>query len=121
MRILVLGATGYVGSRLVPALVEAGHDVVAASSSPPDPDRFAWGGEVKPMPDPASLDDHTWGDWLFLENNEAGVVREWWCHVPTSFWFIAERNTVTDEILKTYPAGELFKERVNFAARAEKK
>ena len=46
MRILVLGATGYVGSRLVPALVAAGHDVVAASSSPPDPDRFAWGGEV---------------------------------------------------------------------------
>jgi uncharacterized protein YbjT (DUF2867 family) len=46
MRILVLGATGYVGSRLVPALVAAGHDVVAASSSPPDPDRFAWGGDV---------------------------------------------------------------------------
>ena len=46
MRILVLGATGYVGSRLVPALLAAGHDVVAASSSPPDPDRFAWGGEV---------------------------------------------------------------------------
>ena len=73
------------------------------------------------MPDPASLDDHAWGDWLFLENNEAGVVREWWCHVPTSFWFIAERNTVTDEILKTYPAGELFKDRVNFAAKAQKK
>ena len=48
------------------------------------------------------------------------MVREWWCHVPTSFWFIAERNTVTDEILKTYPAGELFKDRVNFAAKAEK-
>jgi sarcosine oxidase, subunit delta len=80
---------------------------------------FAWGGEVKPMPDPASLDDRAWGDWLFLENNEAGVVREWWCHVPTSFWFIAERNTVTDEILKTYPASELFKDRVNFAARAK--
>ena len=43
MRILVLGATGYVGSRLVPALLAAGHEVVAASSSPPDPDRFAWG------------------------------------------------------------------------------
>jgi sarcosine oxidase, subunit delta len=87
---------------------------------------FAWGGEVKPMPDPASLDDRAWGDWLFLENNEAGVVREWWCHVPTSFWFIAERNTVTDEILKTYPAGDVFKDRVNFAPsvksqQAEKK
>ena len=47
MRILVLGATGYVGSRVVPALLDAGHDVVAASSSAPDPDRFAWGHEVE--------------------------------------------------------------------------
>jgi uncharacterized protein YbjT (DUF2867 family) len=46
MRILVLGATGYVGSRVVPALLGAGHDVVAASSSIPDPDRFAWGRGV---------------------------------------------------------------------------
>ena len=46
MRILVLGATGYVGSRLVPALLEAGHEVVAASSSAADPGRFAWGDRV---------------------------------------------------------------------------
>lgn len=46
MQILVLGATGYVGSRLVPALLEAGHQVVAASSSAPSPKRFAWGDEV---------------------------------------------------------------------------
>ncbi len=46
MRIAVLGATGYVGSRLVPALLAAGHEVVAASSSPADPDRFAWGHDV---------------------------------------------------------------------------
>lgn len=47
MKVLVLGATGYVGSRLVPALLAAGHSVVAASSSPPRPERFAWGPRVE--------------------------------------------------------------------------
>lgn len=46
MRVLVLGATGYVGSRLVLHLLEHGHDVVAASSSPPRPDRFGWDDRV---------------------------------------------------------------------------
>lgn len=46
MRILVAGATGYIGSRLVPELLRRGHEVVAASSSVPDPDRFSWGEAV---------------------------------------------------------------------------
>jgi uncharacterized protein YbjT (DUF2867 family) len=46
-RVLVLGATGYVGSRLVPHLLEHGHDVVAASSSVPDPGRFGWDERVR--------------------------------------------------------------------------
>ncbi len=47
MRVLVLGATGYVGSRLVPHLLERGHEVVAASSSRPDPRRFGWDERVE--------------------------------------------------------------------------
>ena len=45
--VLVLGATGYVGSRLVPALLAAGHDVVASSSRPPDPAAYDWGHAVE--------------------------------------------------------------------------
>lgn len=46
-RVLVLGATGYVGSRLVPALLAAGHEVVASSSRPSDPSAYAWGEDVE--------------------------------------------------------------------------
>ena len=46
-RVLVLGATGYVGSRLVPALLDAGHEVVAASSRPPAPEAYEWGHAVE--------------------------------------------------------------------------
>ena len=78
---------------------------------------FAWGGEVKTMPDPLACSDDEWAEYVFLENNTAGVVREWWCHLPTSYWFIAERNTLTDEIIRTYPSTELFPERVDFVAQ----
>ena len=47
MKTLVLGATGYVGSRLVPHLIDHGHEVVAASSSRPDPERFGWDERVR--------------------------------------------------------------------------
>jgi uncharacterized protein YbjT (DUF2867 family) len=59
VRVLVLGATGYVGSRLVPHLLEHGHDVVAASSSAPRPDRFGWDDRVRAtrcdVTDPAAV------------------------------------------------------------------
>ncbi len=58
-------------------------------------------GEVREMPDPATVSDADWGAYVFLENNSAGVIDEWWLHAPTNFWFIARRNTVTDEVLET--------------------
>ena len=49
MRILVAGATGYIGTRVVPELLRRGHQVVAASSSPPQPERWADGVEARQM------------------------------------------------------------------------
>ncbi len=66
------------------------------------------------MPNPKDMNDEQWADFMWMSNNTAGVVQEWWCHAATSYWFIAERNTITDEILKTYPANEVFSERVDF-------
>ncbi len=68
---------------------------------------FVCGGEVRRSPDPSAASDAQWADHLFLQDNIAGLVREWWFHVPSGYWFIAERNTETGEILRTYPPEEL--------------
>ena len=75
---------------------------------------FICAGEVTAEPDPNRCSKAEWADHVFLENNEAGVIQEWWCHVPTAYWFIAERNTVTDEIIKTFASTELFPERHDY-------
>jgi uncharacterized protein YbjT (DUF2867 family) len=45
----VTGATGYVGSRLVTALLEAGHDVFTASRDPERLGGFGWIDDVTPV------------------------------------------------------------------------
>jgi uncharacterized protein YbjT (DUF2867 family) len=54
MRILVAGATGYVGSRLVSALLDERHEVVATSRDVGKLADFGWYDEVTPV----SLDAH---------------------------------------------------------------
>lgn len=81
---------------------------------------FSYGGDVIEMPDPRTCTSREWARYLFLRENKAGVVREWWCHTATSYWFIAERDTVTDQILRTYPASELFRERVDLPGNADR-
>lgn len=46
VRVLITGATGYVGSRLASALVDAGADVVVASRNPDRLRSFGWYGDV---------------------------------------------------------------------------
>lgn len=69
---------------------------------------FTYGGEFHHMPDPKAASTKQWAEYVFFHDNSAGVVTEWWCHTATSYWFLAERNTITDEIVRTFPPSEIF-------------
>ena len=47
MKILVIGATGYVGGRLVTPLLEAGHDVRCLARTPARAERYGWSDAVE--------------------------------------------------------------------------
>ena len=48
----------------------------------------------------ASLRELT--DYVYFRRNVAGVQREWWQHrFGCELWFLAERDTRTNEVLKT--------------------
>jgi sarcosine oxidase subunit delta len=66
---------------------------------------FHFGGEVRDAPDPAATSDDNWADYVFCRAGEPGIKREWWYHLPSGTWFIAERHNVTDEIIRTYLYG----------------
>jgi sarcosine oxidase, subunit delta len=66
---------------------------------------FVCGGDLQPMPD-AHCEDTIWADCIFNRNNAPTIKQEWWCHTPSNTWFIAKRNTLTDEVLSTYLYGQ---------------
>ena len=69
-------------------------------------DEFLYAGEVRQMPDPAQCTDGDWARYVFHRSGVPGVKQEWWCHTPSGYWFIAERDTTSDEILQSYPAAQ---------------
>lgn len=76
---------------------------------------FAFGGEVRDMPT-ANAGVREWAAYVFMENNTRGLVREWWIHIPSSYWFIAERDTESNEVVRTYAADRLSTKRVEFSS-----
>ncbi len=67
---------------------------------------FHYAGELRSMPDPDRCTDAAWSDYVFNRNGAPGVKREWWLHVSSGIWFIAERDTFSDRVLRTYLYGE---------------
>ena len=63
---------------------------------------FHFGGEVREMPDPQKVGDEEWAGYVFQRSGEPGVKREWWHHIASGTWFIAERDNSTDQVLRTY-------------------
>jgi|SRR5215211_2845649 len=71
---------------------------------------FGFGGELNPRPKSApSLREL--GEYNYFRRNVAGVQQEWWLHRSgCGEWFIAERNTLTNEVHWTAPPNEVFGE-----------
>jgi sarcosine oxidase subunit delta len=70
-------------------------------------DEFVCGGEVRASPEPSTCSDAQWAQFVFHRSGVPGVKCEWWCHTPSGYWFIAERDTLTDEVLASYPMAQL--------------
>ncbi len=63
---------------------------------------FSYGGEHRDMPDPAVASDVQWAEYVFNRHSVPGVKKEWWYHVPSGTWFVAERDVQADIIHSTY-------------------
>jgi sarcosine oxidase subunit delta len=61
---------------------------------------------VRP-PDPASVDDATWANFLYMRTNPKGMHAERWRHIHgCGRFFNCRRDTVTDRIATTYKPSE---------------
>jgi sarcosine oxidase subunit delta len=70
-------------------------------------DEFVYGGEYHPDAEPIGTDARACARQVFFHRNHAGLVIEWWCHAPSSFWFLAERDTRSNTVVRTFPPSEL--------------
>ena len=70
-------------------------------------EEFVYGGELRESPDPATCSDTAWAHYVFNRSGVPGVKREWWCHTPSGYWFIVERDTLTDTVIASYEVAKL--------------
>ena len=59
---------------------------------------LSYGGESQVRPDPNTTTPEQWRDYLYLENNPAGWLKEnWYCRSGCRRYFSLERHTATNE------------------------
>jgi sarcosine oxidase subunit delta len=78
--------------------------LVCPLNGPRPVSEFAYGGEVRPGPDPDTCSDAEWSAHVFNRSGVPAIKYEWWCHLASGFWFIAERDTLRDAVIATHPA-----------------
>ncbi len=84
-----------------------------------DSSEFTCLGEFKPLVNPSLYDDEAWINEYFMVENRPGITKEWWLHNPTSYWFILERNILTNEIIDSYPANKIYSDRIDYSTSNE--
>jgi len=76
---------------------------------PRDEIEFRCGGQahLARPPDPETLTDEEWADYLFLRDNPKGLHAERWVHeAGCRRWFNLLRDTVSHRIVAVYRMGE---------------
>src|SRR4051794_35114075 len=72
---------------------------------PRDVNEFAYAGEVTRRPSETPTLREL-ASYLYFRDNVAGVQREWWYHrFGCETWFLAERDTRTNEVLSVEVPG----------------
>ncbi|MGV6818195.1 MAG: sarcosine oxidase subunit delta [Thiotrichales bacterium] len=66
---------------------------------------FDYVGEVQKPWNAASK--APWGEYIFNRSGEPGVLREWWYHRPSGQWYVFERDTIADEIIRLVQLSEI--------------
>ncbi|MBP0047324.1 sarcosine oxidase subunit delta [Marinobacterium sp. AK62] len=59
---------------------------------------FDYGGEVRRPP--MEADAPSWAAYVFNRQGAPGLLREWWYHRPTGRWYVMERDTLKDEVVR---------------------
>jgi heterotetrameric sarcosine oxidase delta subunit len=68
---------------------------------PRDVNEFKFQGEVTRRP-PAAPTLRELTDYVYFRDNVASVQREWWYHrVGCGLWFVAERDTQSNRVVRT--------------------